>query len=237
MACLPASLLTALQQQLLQAFFEEEQGFFLTGGAALAGFHLGHRQTHDLDFFTTDDLLQEGEAGLGRAAQRLGATVEKINTAPDFRRRLVRRGEEAVVVDLVRDRAPQGPLPKQRFGDIRVDPPQEILANKLCALLSRSELRDLVDVYVLEQAGLRVEDALPLAEAKDGGLTPAQLAFVLSSIDLSGLPEGRVVVVEGYGSPPMSGPAAESLPSRRELLAYLVELTRRLVGRAAPITP
>ncbi len=234
---MPASLLTAFQQQILDAFFRREQRFFLSGGAALAGYYLAHRQTHHLDLFTTADILEEGEQALTAAADEVGATIEKIQTAPDFRRRVVRRGEDAVVVDLVRDRAPQGSLPKQTFGDVRVDPPQEILANKLCALLSRSELRDLLDVYALEQAGFRVEDALPLAEKKDAGLTPAQLAWVLSQIDLTSLPPGKIVLYKGYGPPP-SAPtpdaAASGIPSRRELLTYLAELSKRLVGRAMP---
>jgi hypothetical protein len=100
--------------------------------------------------------------------------------------------------------------PKQSFGDVRVDPPQEILANEVCALLSRSGLRDLVDVQALEQAGFRVEDALPLAGKEDAGLTPAQLAFVLSQIDLA------------------------SLPDRRELAGYVAALSRRLVAQALP---
>jgi hypothetical protein len=41
------SKLTALQREVLDAFFQRERGFFLTGGAALAGFHLGHRTTDD----------------------------------------------------------------------------------------------------------------------------------------------------------------------------------------------
>ncbi len=47
---------------LLQAFFSKENRFFLTGGAALAGFHLGHRETHDLDLFTVMDAMEEGSA-------------------------------------------------------------------------------------------------------------------------------------------------------------------------------
>ncbi|MGE5048819.1 MAG: nucleotidyl transferase AbiEii/AbiGii toxin family protein [Deltaproteobacteria bacterium] len=155
---MPRSLLTAFQRQVLETYFRHEKRFFLSGGAALAGFHLGHRATHDL----------------------------------------------------VRDRAPQGELPKLIFGDVRVDPPEEILANKLCALLSRSELRDLIDVRALEQAGFRVEDALPLAQNKDAGLTPAQLAWVLSGIDFAGIPQGR------------------------ELSAYVESLSRRLVAKAMP---
>jgi hypothetical protein len=220
---LPASLLTPLQQQVLEAFFRREQRFFLSGGAALAGFHLAHRRTHDLDLFTTADVIEDGEQALALTADELGATVEKIQTTPAFRRRIVRRGEEAVVIDLVHERVPQGPLPKERIGNIRVDPPQEILANKVCALLSRSELRDLVDVYALERAGLRVEDALPLAEKKDAGLTPAQLAWVLSQIDLASLPEGEPVLRD-----------APSAPTRRELAEYVVALGKRLVALALP---
>jgi nucleotidyltransferase AbiEii toxin of type IV toxin-antitoxin system len=65
---------------------------------------------------------------------------------------------------------------------IRVDPPEEIFANKLCALLSRAEVRDLVDARALERAGLSVEAAVRGAATKDTGLTPAQLAWVLSEI-------------------------------------------------------
>ena len=104
---MPASLLTPLQQLVLEAFFRREQRFFLSGGAALAGFHLAHRRTHDLDLFTTADVIEDGEQALALMADELGATVEKIQTTPDFRRRIVRRGEEAVVIDLVHERAPR----------------------------------------------------------------------------------------------------------------------------------
>ena len=46
------SKLTALQRDLLREFFARERSFFLTGGAALAGFYFGHRETEDLDFFS-----------------------------------------------------------------------------------------------------------------------------------------------------------------------------------------
>ena len=58
---------------------------------------------------------------------------------------------------------------KQVVRGIRVDPPVEIMANRLCALLSRSEVRDLVDVCALEQAGYSLDDALTSAAAKDKG--------------------------------------------------------------------
>jgi hypothetical protein len=177
-----ADALSPFQRELLEAFFRRAGDFYLTGGAALAGFYLGHRRTEDLDLFTTQDALESGERSLQEAADELGASVERLQTAPDFRRRLIRRGGESLVVDLVRERATAGQRAKVQRGAIRLDSSEEILANKLCALLSRAELRDLVDVIALEKAGLRIEEVLPDAMRKDGGLTPAQLAWVLSEL-------------------------------------------------------
>ncbi len=47
------SKLAQLQRAVLEAVFAREQELFLTGGAALAEFYLGHRTTDDLDLFTT----------------------------------------------------------------------------------------------------------------------------------------------------------------------------------------
>ncbi len=208
--------LSALQQDFLNAFFQREDRFFLTGGAALVGFHLGHRQTHDLDLFTLEDALTEGGAIAAEVARELGGSLEAIQTSPDFRRLLLRRREEAIVIDLARDYVAQVVSDKPRINGIRVDPPQEILANKLCALLSRSEIRDLVDVRALELADYRVEDALSAAASKDRGLTPAQLGWVLSQIELGPdlIPPGGV--------------------STEELRRYLAELIARLTHQAFP---
>ena len=69
------------QREVLEAFFRKEQRFFLSGGAALVGFHLGHRETDDLELFVTEDVLEEGLAALGAAVRELG----------QFRRRSSRR--------------------------------------------------------------------------------------------------------------------------------------------------
>jgi hypothetical protein len=56
------------------------------------------------------------------------------STSPDFRRLLVSGRDESLVVDLVLDRAPQIHEDKLVIGTIRIDPIDEIFANKLCAL-------------------------------------------------------------------------------------------------------
>jgi predicted nucleotidyltransferase component of viral defense system len=213
---LAANRLGTLQREILEAFFRRESRFYLTGGAALAGYYLGHRDTADLDLFTDAESLADGERALQAAAAEVGGVIENLQTAPDFRRRLIRRGTESVVVDLVREQAPQGTHPKKQFGSVRVDPPEEILANKLCTLLSRAEIRDLVDVLALERTGLRMEDALALATRKDAGLTPAQLAWILSQIaigDDAAIPGGV---------------------SATELRAFLSDLVARLTRLSFP---
>lgn len=155
---------------------------------------------------------------LGRWRQEglIGKQHSLIQTAPDFRRLLVQREGEAIVVDLVRERVWQTTPEKPVINGVRVDPPEEILANKLCALLSRSEIRDLVDVRALESAGYRIEAALAAAALKDTGLTPAQLAWVLSQIEM------------GEDLQPPGGVSVE------ELRGYVAALIARLTRLAFP---
>jgi hypothetical protein len=209
--------LSPLQRQVLEEFFARESGFFLTGGAALAGYHLGHRETDDLDLFTgSAAAFERGPHALAEAVSALGAALVTRQEAPGFHRYFVGRGEEGVVVDLVLDRVPQIHVRKWERDGVQVDPPGEILVNKLTTLASRCEVRDLVDVMMLERAGHRVEDGLAGALAKDGGCTPAVLAWVLSEVRIS--EEARL--------PGAVSPA--------ELRTYLDQLVRRLRRAAAP---
>ena len=212
----PTSRLTPFQEEVLGAFFERAKGFYLTGGAALAGFHLGHRETHDLDLFTLVGPLTDGVEALRDLARAIRARCEEVRTAPEFRRFVLSRGDDSVVVDLVVERAPQLVADKPWVGSIRVDPPEEILANKLCALLGRAEIRDLVDVCALERSGQSLELALAAGQQKDGGLTSGQLAWVLSQISIG--EEARV-------------PGGMTAP---ELRRYLLSLIDRLVALARP---
>jgi hypothetical protein len=179
----PPSLLSPLQDELLRAFFRLEQGLFLTEGAALAGFYLGHRTTDDLDLFGmpgTD--LDRAVRSLQEAATSVDATLVAKEIHPDFRRFLATRGDEPCVVDLVLDRSPAIDPEKIRFGDVRVDSPREIAANKICALLGRAEIKDLVDLHALLTGERTLESVLEDASRKDASADPATVAWVLSQI-------------------------------------------------------
>lgn len=211
------SRLTALQRDVLDAFFQRERGFFLTGGAALAGFYLGHRTTEDLDLFTTQSsAFERGRLVLADVAAALDGQLEVRQDAPGFKRLILTRAGEGLVIDLVKDVSPQLHPDKLERDNIVLDPVDEILANKLTALVGRAEERDLIDVMFLERAGYAVEAALPAALAKDGGCTPATLAWLLSEITI---PDG-VELPAGV--------------SAGELRAYVTALTERLLALAAP---
>jgi hypothetical protein len=212
-----ASELTALQRDVLAAFFQRERGFFLTGGAALVGFHLHHRDTTDLDLFTVDSsAFERGAHVIADLSAALGMGLAVRQDAPGFRRYAITRGDDALVVDLVLERAVQAYPEKPERDGVRVDPPQEILANKLTTIVGRTEERDLVDVLFLERAGYKVEDALGAALAKDGGCTPATLAWLLSQIEIA-----DSVRLPGGVTP-------------SELRAFVKDLVVRLLRAAAP---
>lgn len=214
------STLTPLQQEVLAAFFRHEQGFFLTGGAALAGYHLGHRVTLDLDLFTLDAAaFERGRHVLQAVADELGASLSIRQDAPGFRRGLLSRDGESVVVDLVLERVAQRVPTKPMVDGIRVDPLEEIAANKLCAIVGRAEERDLVDLWALEGAGVSLVDALPAALDKDGGATPANIAWLLSQVQLP---------------PDLRLPAGVDA---RELSRFIEELVQRLRAQGLPGSP
>lgn len=174
--------LGGLQRDLLDAFFERERDFFLTGGAALVEFYLHHRETKDLDLFGGHGAdLDRAERALRDAALALGAEMQTLQRFAEFRRFSVQRRQESTIVDLAIDRAP-ALLPKRVIGKVVVDALEEIAANKLCTVLGRAEPRDLVDLMLILRTGIDLSSALSGASAKDGGADAATLAWVVGQI-------------------------------------------------------
>src|SRR5260221_1970308 len=126
--------LASISQEVLELLAPVTPPWTLTGGAALAGFHLGHRTTRDLDLFWHGRKTIEEEP---RIVERLlvaaGLQVEVLRRSETFVRIRVAREVESVVLDLVAEPVPVADAPREeRIGarSIRVDTPQEILTNK-----------------------------------------------------------------------------------------------------------
>jgi hypothetical protein len=192
-----SSRLTPLQRDLLREFFSRERAFFLTGGAALAGFYLGHRETEDLDFFSPPgvDLEAAGRA-LTAAALAAGATARPERAEPDFRRWLIEREGESTLVDLVIDRAPMVEAAKPEVDGIRLDTLREIAANKICTLVGRNETKDLRDLAaLLQQPGIDLSQAIADAAIKEAGADAGTLAWVLETF---AAPQGEPADLRSY---------------------------------------
>jgi hypothetical protein len=214
--------LTPLQRRILRALAGLIPPWTLTGGGALAGVHLGHRVTRDLDLFwrSRGELgsLVSDTLGVLRAD---GLEVETLRTAPAFGELRVSDGAHTCIVDLVAE--PFGPIapPEQAVVEgtvIAVDSRHEILSSKLATLLERSEPRDLVDVKALLDAGEDLQAALRDAPKKDAGFSPLTLAWVLKGTDLR----------------PALKALGWSASAMEELLAFRNWLIERLTAGAAP---
>jgi len=208
--------LSQLQRDLLREFFARERRFVLTGGGALVGYHLHHRNSDDLDLFAKPPAsIEEARRALEAAAAALAASVESLRIYPDFARVLVRRGDESAVVDLVVDRAPDVDEPTDAADGVRIHTMREIASNKICALLGRAEVRDLIDLRAMLARGVELQAALADAERKDGGVSAATLAWILD----------QVVIGADAKLPGVSG---------RELDAFRRDLVKTLRAMARP---
>lgn len=164
-----------------------------------------------------DDGPPDGvEERLGRA----GLDVNALERSPSLVRLHVGRGAEMMIVDLVAEPVPFAVAPRpERVGaaTILVDTAHEILVNKLGALVSPSELRDLQGVCALIRAGGDLERALTDAARKYGGMSAATLAWVLEQLPVEAL--GSAL---GFTQPDLGALKAE----RDDLVDRLVALAR-----------
>jgi predicted nucleotidyltransferase component of viral defense system len=91
------------------------------------------------------------------APSKLTALQRDVLDAPGFKRLVLARGDEGLVIDLVMDVSPQLHAEKLDRDNILIDSADENLANKLAALVGRAAERDLVDVMFLERAGYSID--------------------------------------------------------------------------------
>ncbi|HET9623219.1 MAG TPA: nucleotidyl transferase AbiEii/AbiGii toxin family protein [Kofleriaceae bacterium] len=217
--------LSELQQRILVVLSHLRPSWTLTGGAALAGFHTKHRETRDLDlFFHHQQALGSLVSEATQALQAAGLAVAPVRTTAMFAQLDVRRDGESTVIDLVADPTPIAE-PAQPVviegATILVETPHQLLVNKLCALLSRSEVRDLVDIQVLVDAGADLARALHDCPGQDAGFSPIAFAWGAQN-----LPLRRIAAAQGW-------PEAE-IAALEQFRQVLVE---RVMAAARPDTP
>ncbi len=161
----------------------------LGGGAALAGAYLGHRTTGDVDLFFHDgEEMRILVSALSEVASGVGMRSEILRDARSLVRARIRGGELATELDLVHEPLEDVEPPPAPLEGIVVESLVDLRAAKLTCILSRSEPRDLVDLYFLDRAGHAPEADLGAALRKDAGIDPGVLAWLLASFPTEPLP-------------------------------------------------
>jgi hypothetical protein len=161
----------------------------LAGGAALAGAYLAHRLSDDLDLFCHDATEHRALVSiLPEVGREVGAHVQIVRDSASHVRATATFGARHFEVDLVHEALPDLEPPPEPIESIVVESLTDLRASKLTCLLSRSEPRDLVDIYFLEKSGFRPEAYLALALEKDAGIDPGVLAWLLGSFPVEPLP-------------------------------------------------
>jgi len=171
-----------LQDEVLGLLRQIETGFYLTGGTAASRGYLHHRFSDDLDLFVNDDTR------FGLWADRL---VTVLASRAGWTVDVMLREERFVRINL---ETPGVPLKLELVDDVpahvgavtdhpilwRLDSAENILANKLTALVDREEPKDLADVWgFCSTLGLPLEAALVGAQSKAAGLFAPDVARVL----------------------------------------------------------
>lgn len=183
--------LSSLQERVLIALASLQPPWTLTKGAALAGFHTKHRDTRDLDvFFHGQRSLGESVARAIEALEVAGFSAVALRSSATFAQLSVGDSSDTVVVDFVADPTPRAEQPQPTTvgnATILVETPHQLLVNKLNALLSRSELRDLVDVRELLACGGDLARALTDCPGQDAGFSPLTFSWATRGLPISRL--------------------------------------------------
>ena len=138
-----------LQDKVLKIIDSLDTLFYLTGGTALSRCYYNYRYSEDLDFFVNNDLkfMKISESVVNEL--RKWFNVEIINRSDSF---FSLKIESILKLDLINDvKFHFGKFEKKKIFS-RVDNVENILSNKLSALISRDEAKDVVDIWVITKS-------------------------------------------------------------------------------------
>jgi hypothetical protein len=173
-----------MQDAVLARVASTETGFYLTGGTAASRGYLHHRFSDDLDLFVNDDEQFTLWAQRVIDAILTGAWhVEVLRRSARFMRINVTGGDVILKIEMIND------VPAH-VGEVRMHPilgrldsPENILANKLNAVVDRREPKDFADIWgFCCRMNLSCQAALDAAQSKAAGLFPADVARVLLTV-------------------------------------------------------
>lgn len=159
-------------------------GFALAGGYAVQAHGFLNRLSSDIDLFaeasTESDFAQAVDTVIA-AYQREGLRVETELRSASFARLAVSSAAESAKVELGLDWRKNEPIRLAVGAVLHAD---DAVANKVCALFGRAEVRDYIDVDAIVTSRRYTEDeVLDLAADHDPGFDQSRFAEALAAID------------------------------------------------------
>ncbi len=177
-----------LQDRVLALLSSQETGFYLTGGTAASRLYLGHRFSDDLDFFVNDQphFLLWADRFTQVLVQRRSLSCQVLNKDERFVRLVLEADDILLKIEMVND-VPAHVGEIQEHPTLgRVDSAENILANKVTAILGREEAKDMADLWgFCCQKGLSLPAALDNAQSKAAGIFAPDLARALNQVTVA----------------------------------------------------
>lgn len=136
-----------LQDKFLSWWKEQQFPFYLTGGTALSRFYLHHRYSDDLDFFinSNPNYLKLISSIKNKLSDDFSVDIQKSLFAEDYVRFYIVDEDLNLKLEFVNDVSYRSGLPVDAYFG-KLDTPVNILSNKIGAILSRDEPKDIIDI-------------------------------------------------------------------------------------------
>ena len=137
-----------LQDKVLDVVFSAENIFYLTGGTCLSRFYKEKRYSDDLDFFTHhNDLFARVIKEIKQLLNDNFDITEEV-TSKDFIRLKI---NNLLQVDFINDRVMRYEKTIVLENGYIIDSYENILANKLTAVIGRDNPKDIFDIYLIDK--------------------------------------------------------------------------------------
>lgn len=170
------------QDRVIQAIRQVDTEFYLSGGTAASRGYLNHRFSDDLDYFVNDHSL------FGLWVERLLQAFhtrwrcETLLKEERFARFNLIEDNVMLKIEFINDVPARVGEPQNHATLGRLDTAENILSNKITALLDRDEPKDLADIWgFCAMKGLSLREAITSAQGKAMGVFPVDLGRALCS--------------------------------------------------------
>ena len=183
-----------LQDEVLDVVFSTESIFYLTGGTCLSRFYKEKRYSDDLDFFThINDDFSRGIREIKIALEKKFKIKEEVSSK-DFVRFKV---NDFLQIDFVNDRVMRYEKTIHLDNGYIIDNCENILANKITAVIGRDSAKDIFDIYLIDTFYHYEWDKILEIAHNKAGFSNHDLIIRLKTFPLS-LLQNIIIVDNGF---------------------------------------